>query len=133
MRKVFEIGGIVAAAVLIAFGIGALVLGISGRSDVRDSLRAGTDRRLGRHDARRDRCRGERSRVARNDELPTVDIAGKAIDNGDRARAFASYMRIHALESSGGLTYSQMGRFATADGKPAGTNDTALAAEGRGR
>ena len=38
MRKVFEVGGIVAAAVLIAFGIGALVLGINGRSTVRDSL-----------------------------------------------------------------------------------------------
>ena len=47
-----------------------------------------------------------------------------------RARAFAGYMRIHALESSGGLTYAQMGRYATADGKPAGTNDPALAQKG---
>ena len=42
-------------------------------------------------------------------------------------------MRIHALEASGGLTYSQMGRFATADGKPAGTNDPAAGAQGTGR
>jgi hypothetical protein len=48
----------------------------------------------------------------------------------ERAKAFAGYMRIHALEASGGLTYSQMGRFATADGKPAGTNDPAAAVKG---
>jgi hypothetical protein len=44
-------------------------------------------------------------------DLPTVSVAGKAIDSGPRARAFASYMRIHALEATGGYTYSQMGRF----------------------
>ena len=39
MRKVFEIGGLIAAAaVLIAFGIGALVLGVNGRNAVRDAL-----------------------------------------------------------------------------------------------
>jgi hypothetical protein len=43
--------------------------------------------------------------------MPTVDVAGKAINSGTRARAFASYMRIHALEASGGFTYAQMGRF----------------------
>ena len=40
-----------------------------------------------------------------------MSVAGKAINSGDRARAFASYMRIHALEASGGYTYAQMGRF----------------------
>ena len=49
---------------------------------------------------------------------------------GDRQRRARhapsrSYMRIHALEATGGLTYSQMPRFATADGK--GTYDAALA------
>ena len=39
-------------------------------------------------------------------------------------------MRIHALEASGGLTYSQMPRFATADGK--GTNNSAKATKGSG-
>ena len=50
-------------------------------------------------------------------------VAGKAIDNGTKARAFASYMRIHALEASGGLTYSQMGRFAAKPGTPARFTD----------
>ena len=40
MRKVFEIGGIVAATVLIAFGIGALRSGSAAGANVRDSLRA---------------------------------------------------------------------------------------------
>jgi F0F1-type ATP synthase membrane subunit c/vacuolar-type H+-ATPase subunit K len=63
--------------------------------------------------------------------LPTVDIAGKPINTGDRARAFASYMRIHTLEASGGLPYAQMPRFATADGK--GTNDATKAQMANGR
>jgi hypothetical protein len=37
MRKLFQIGGFVAAAVLIAFGIGAIVMGVSDRNTVQDS------------------------------------------------------------------------------------------------
>jgi hypothetical protein len=65
--------------------------------------------------------------LAPSTKLPTADIAGKAITTGALARDFAQYMRIHTLESTGGLTYAQMGRFATADGKPIGTNDEAKA------
>jgi hypothetical protein len=36
-------------------------------------------------------------------------------------------MRIHALEASGGLTYSQLPRYATSNGK--GTNDPAKATQ----
>src|SRR5205085_1597885 len=39
MRKSFEIGGLIAAVVLIAFGIGAIVMSINGRDTVRSSLR----------------------------------------------------------------------------------------------
>ena len=60
-------------------------------------------------------------------DFPTCNVAGKSIDTGAEARCFAQYMRIHALESTGGLAYAEMGRFATADGKPAGTNDAAAA------
>ena len=63
--------------------------------------------------------------------LPTVDIAGHTIDTGAKAKAFASYMRIHTLEASGGLTYSQLPRFETADGK--GTSDPALALQAGGK
>ena len=37
-------------------------------------------------------------------------------------------MRIHALEATGGKTYSELGRFLTADGKD--TNDVTAAAKG---
>ncbi|MEO5575371.1 MAG: hypothetical protein ABIR67_00400 [Gaiellaceae bacterium] len=130
MRKFFEIGGVIAAITLIAFGIGALVLGVNGRSTVRDSLKqeqiVGSDDMtpaLIAADARK-------AGLSADVPLPTVDIAGKPIDTGDRALAFASYIRIHALESTGGLTYAQMGRFATADSAPKGTNDPAAALKG---
>jgi hypothetical protein len=60
-----------------------------------------------------------------NVTLPTCDVAGKSITNGSDAKCFASYMRIHALEATGGKTYSQMPQFATANGK--GTDDPSAA------
>ena len=57
--------------------------------------------------------------------IPTCNVAGKAINAGARAKCFASYMRIHTFEATGGKTYSQMGRFLTKGGKD--TNDAAAA------
>jgi hypothetical protein len=131
MRKLFEIGGLVAAAVLIAFGVTAIVMGVNGRSTVRDSLKL--EQIVGSPDmtpaaiAAEAKKAGLPSSIA----LPTVDIAGQPINTGDRARAFASYMRIHTLEATGGVPYAQMPRFATADGK--GTNDAAAALQANGR
>jgi len=129
MRKFFEVGGIVAAVVLIAFGIGALVMGINGRNTVRDSLKleqiVGSDNMTPAAIAAEAKDAGLPASLA----LPTVDLAGKPIDTGDRALAFASYMRIHTLELTGGLTYSQMGRFVSASDptNPAGTSDATAA------
>src|SRR5205823_7109346 len=39
MRRIFEIGGLIAAVVLIAFGIAAIVMGVNGRSTVNSSLK----------------------------------------------------------------------------------------------
>src|SRR3954469_15212960 len=127
MRKALEVGGIVAAFVLIAFGIGAIYMGIDGRSTVRDSLKA--EQIVGTPDMNKTAIAAEAKQAGlpAGLALPTADIAGKAIVTGQLARDFASYMRIHALEASGGLTYAQMPRFATADGK--GTNDAAAAAK----
>ena len=63
--------------------------------------------------------------------VPSCDVAEKEITTGDEARCFAQYMRIHALESSGGLTYAEMGRFVAASdpSDPAGTSDEAAAAK----
>ena len=38
MRRLLEYGGYAAAVVLVAFGIGALVLSINGKSTVKDNL-----------------------------------------------------------------------------------------------
>lgn len=118
MRKLFEIGGVVAAAILIAFGITSIVMGVNGRNTVHKNL--GQELIVGTPDmtpaaiAKEAKQAGLPSSI----DLPTVSVAGKKIDTGDRARAFASYMRIHALEASGGLTYAQMGRFVAKPGTP---------------
>jgi hypothetical protein len=131
MRKFFEIGGLVAAAILIAFGIAAVAMGVNGRSTVRDSLKL--EQIVGSPDMTPSAIAGEAKKAGLPSSiaLPTTDVAGKPINTGARARAFASYMRIHALEATGGVPYSQMPRFATKDGK--GTNDDTLALQSNGR
>ena len=132
MRKVFEIGGFVAAAVLIAFGITAIVMGVNGRNTVRDSLKQ--EYIVGTPDMTPGLIKAEAKKAGLDVatiSFPTKSVAGKPIDSGDRARSFAGYMRIHALEASGGLTYAQMPRFATADGK--GTNDPTKALQSKGQ
>src|SRR5206468_472867 len=135
MRKLFEIGGIVAAAVLVAFGVAAIVMGVNGRSTVRDSLKL--EQIVGSPDMTPAAIAAEAKKAGlpASVKLPTVAVAGKTIDTGARARAFATYMRIHALEATGGLTYAQMGRYTATPTAPAkstdgqgGTNDTKYAA-----
>jgi F0F1-type ATP synthase membrane subunit c/vacuolar-type H+-ATPase subunit K len=123
MRKFFEIGGVVAAAILIAFGITSIVVGINGRSTVQKSLKQ--EQIVGSPDMTPTAIAAEAKKAGLPStvDLPTVSVAGKAINNGDRARAFASYMRIHALEATGGLTYAQMGRFMAKPGTPAKFTD----------
>ncbi|MDX6473006.1 MAG: hypothetical protein QOK22_1822 [Gaiellaceae bacterium] len=134
MRKVLELGGIVAAAVLVAFGVASIVMGVNGRSTVRDSLKL--EQIVGSSDMTPALIKVEAkdAGLPTTIALPTVAVAGKAINNGARARAFASYMRIHTLEATGNLTYAQMGRYTAKPGATVkltdghgGTNDTASA------
>jgi hypothetical protein len=111
MRQVFAYGGIVASLILIAFGVGAIAIGIDGRSEVRDAI-------------------AEQNITATPDaaELTNGDLEpGQAIKTGADAKAFANVMEHHALESTGGKRYAEMGRFLTADGKE--TSDENLAAK----
>jgi hypothetical protein len=98
-----EWGGVAAGAVLIAFGIAAIVMGVNGRSEVRSSL-------------------------AQENIVGTPDstIPGQKVDTGSEAKAFADTMREHTLEATGGQTYAEMGRFLDENGDP--TNDEAAAA-----
>ena len=124
MRRLLEYGGYAAAVVLVAFGIGALVLSFDGKSTVKDSL--SQEKIVGSPDMTPDAIAAEAQKAGLSDvDLPSCSVAGENIDTGGEARCFASYMRIHALEATGGKTYAEMPRFATADGK--GTNDPAQA------
>jgi hypothetical protein len=113
MRKSFEIGGFIAAVVLIAFGIGAIVMGVNARSTVNNTLTQ--EQIVGTSDMTPSAIRAEAAKAGLNVSdisFPTTSVAGQAINNGARAHAFAGYMRIHALEATGGLTYAQMPRYA---------------------
>jgi hypothetical protein len=127
VRKLFEIGGVVAAVVLIAFGVVTIVMGANGRSTVQDSLKQ--EQIVGTPDMTPEAiaASAKEAGLPGNISLPTKAVADQPIDTGDEARAFAGYMRIHALEATGGLTYAQMPRYATDDGN--GTNDPALASK----
>jgi hypothetical protein len=77
--------------VLIAFGIGSIAIGATGINEVRDKL-------------------AQENIVGTDDST----IPGQKVDTGSEAKAFADVMRKHALESTGGLTYAEMGRFVSA-------------------
>lgn len=129
-RKAWEIGGFAAGALLIVFGIAALYLGVTSYQLVHDEL--ARENIVGGQDMSPEAIQAGIDEAGLEDvEAPDCDVVDEPIDTGEEARCFASYMRIHALEATGGLTYAEMGRFQSADdpGNPAGTNDEAEAAK----
>ncbi len=110
-RKFFEWGGIAASIIIVAFEIASIVVGINGRSTVRDSLKQ--EAIVGTSDMTPTAIKAEAKQAGlpATVTFPTQSVAGQAIDTGARARIFAQYMRIHALEATHGFTYAQMGRF----------------------
>jgi len=109
MKKFFQMGGVIAGAFLVLFGIGAVLIGFTGRGEVRDNI--AREAIVGTPDMTPSAIKGEAAKAGLNVDLPTCNVAGKTIDTGDEAKCFASYMRIHTLESTQGYTYSQMGRY----------------------
>jgi hypothetical protein len=100
MKKVFAYGGVAASVVLIAFGIGSLVVGFSGRSEVRDNI--ARENIVGSDDMTPSAIKEgaqQAGLTVSSLDIPSMAVAGKDIDTGDEAKAFAGYMRIHALES----------------------------------
>ncbi len=102
MSKLFKYAGIAASVALIAFGIGAAVIGLDGRSRVAAEL--GREQIVG---------------------TPDSTIPNQLVNSGSEAQAFAKVIRKHTLEATGGKTYAQMPQYITADGK--GTSDKAAA------
>jgi hypothetical protein len=111
MRQVFAYAGIAASLILVAFGIGAVVIGIDGRNDVRDAI--------------------AEQKITATPDAPALTngelAAGQPIKTGADAKAFSDVMEHHALEATGGKRYAEMGRFLTADGEE--TNEESQAAK----
>ncbi len=127
-RRVLEIGGIIAGVLMIAFGIGALVMSINARNTVSTEIKA--EQITGSPDMNpTDIAAAAKAAGLTDVTVPSCDVAEQPIESGSDARCFAQYLRIHALESTGGLTYAQMGRFVLASdpSDPKGTSDDAEA------
>src|SRR4051794_15086091 len=106
MRKLWNYGGLAAAIILIAFGVTSIVMGVNGRDTVRSNL--GKELIVGTPDMTPSAIAGEAKAAGlKGVSLPTKSVAGQTINTGSEARAFAEYMRIHALEATGGQTYAQ--------------------------
>ena len=110
-KRIWEIGGFFAGGLLILFGVVAVIMGVNGYNTTRDAIKA-EGITFGSADD---------PAVAKYAE----QWAGEQVTTGDQARAFAKVMREHTLESTGGLTYAEMGRYQSAakPDDPAGTSD----------
>ena len=100
MKKLFPILLMAVGVAFLVAGGYATYRGFDARDQVRDEL------------------------VAQNITTPEdASIPNTLVDDVATARSMAEIIDTHALESTGGLTYSEMGRFATPDGDPAGTSN----------
>ena len=126
MSRPFALGGVIASVLLIAIGIGSVVIGMSGRSEVRNNIKL--EKIAGTPDMTPDITRKAVAEAGlENVTIPNCSVAEEPIDTGTKARCFAEYLRIHALEATGGKVYAEMPRFLDAEGE--GTNDESAAAK----
>jgi hypothetical protein len=86
-------------------------MGVNGRSEVRDNLAA-----------QKIYATGDAAEITGGKLQPD-----EFVNTGAEARQFAKIMEFHALESTEGKRYAEMGRFLTPEGKE--TSDEALAAK----
>jgi hypothetical protein len=116
MRRLLEIGGLAAGAVLIMFGIAAIWMGVTAYTEVRNSI--------------------EQENITATPDAPEITDgeleAGQQIRTGGEARAFADIMRHHTLAATQGQTYAEMGRFLDDEGNATHDEEQAArTAEGR--
>jgi hypothetical protein len=136
MRKALEIGGFIAAAVLIVFGVVAISMGVNGRNTVNKNLT--NEYIVGTPDMTPTAIKAEAQKAGIASKVtlwPTQSVANQKINTGARARLMAEYMRIHTLEATQGYTYAQMGIYQAKNGTPkaqlmpgGGTDNTQFAA-----
>jgi hypothetical protein len=104
MKKAFPIALIALGLVFMVASVYTIARGFDAKDQIRDEL------------------------VAQNITTPEdASIPNVQVTNVATAQSMADIIDKHAQESTGGLTYSEMGRFLSTDGDPAGTSDEALA------
>ena len=92
MKRVLEIGGFIAGAVLVAFGIAVIVLGVNGRSTVNSSLKQ--ESIVGTPDMTPALIKAEAAKAGLTGiSFPSHSVAGKAITDGSSARSLRA---VHA-------------------------------------
>jgi len=119
MKRTATYGGLAASIVLILLGIGSVVVGAKGKNQVRDEIKS--ENIVGTPDMSPDLIE-----ATQGQDIPDCDVADEPIETGDDAQCFADYIRIHALEDTGGKTYAELPRFLDKQGNP--TEDEAAAA-----
>ncbi len=126
-KNIFRWGGVAASIMLVAFGVGAIVIGTIGRADVRDAIKRENIVGSGDMTPAMTRAAVAEAGLTGQVDIPSCSVAGTAVSTGAEAKCFADYMRVHTLESTQGRTYAELGRFLTPDGKD--TSDEAAAAK----
>ncbi len=119
MQRLAMVGGLAASALLILLGTASVIVGAKGKGEVRDEIKA--ENIVGTPDMSPDLIE-----ATQGQEIPDCDVADEPIETGDDARCFADYIRVHALEDTGGKTYAELPRFLDEQGNP--TEDEAAAA-----
>ena len=119
MRKAFQIGGLVAGAVLIVFGVVAIAMGLNGRHTVSSNLKQ--EQIVGSSDFTPAAIKAVIAKAGNANKdfpIPSCSIANVAVTNGATARCFAQYMQIDTLNATGGFYFSQMGIYTAKAGAP---------------
>ena len=102
MKKLFPLAMILLGVVFLGAGVYTVGRGFDAKDQVREEL------------------------LAQDITTPEdASIPGVRVDSVATAKSMADIIDYHQRNQTGGLTYSEMGRFMTADGDPAGTNDEA--------
>ena len=107
MKKAFPIALIALGLVFMVASVYTIGRGFDAKDQIRDEL------------------------VAQNITTPEdASIPNVQVNSVRTAQSMADIIDHHATESTGGLTYSEMGRYMVETGDPAGTNDEAEAVVG---
>lgn len=131
-KKLLWGGGVVAGALLVILGAVWIVAGANARGEVHDTITQ--EQIVGSPDMSPTTITAGIAEAGLEGtvSIPSCSVADEPITNGAEARCFAQYMRVHALESTGGRTYSEMGRFLDAKGEEVFTEkEAATGANGR--